>query len=113
MDKRAFLLSPGGTAETINVSAVPSGLWSSPTLFPALKVPGYFHGVPLGRENGLSVCVLCFRFHGLYARAFVAIFFMRRMPTRTVLARPFLALLLVKFRTQSVLTTSSNWQDQS
>jgi hypothetical protein len=43
-----------GTTETASVSAVPTGLWSSPTLFPALKVPGYFHGVPLGRENGLN-----------------------------------------------------------
>ena len=45
------LLSPGGTAEIYSVSAVPPGLRFSPTLFPALEVPGYFRGVPLGREN--------------------------------------------------------------
>ncbi len=69
------LHSPVGTTEISGVSAVPTGLWLLPTLFPALKcraifvasrwdartretlddipgtkLPDYFYGVPLGRE---------------------------------------------------------------
>ncbi len=41
-DNHSFLRSPVGTAETSGVSAVPTGLWQSPTSFPALKCRAIF-----------------------------------------------------------------------
>ena len=47
--------SPGGTAELLNVSAVPPGLGRFSTALPGTEVPGYFHRVPAGRLCSNSV----------------------------------------------------------
>ena len=38
----------------LDVSVVPTGLIFA-GVFPGTKVPGYFHSVPLGRENGVPL----------------------------------------------------------
>jgi hypothetical protein len=52
-----FLLSPGGTAEVQHFSR-PSRTVVIVNAIPGTEVPGYFHGVPLGRESRRSGPVL-------------------------------------------------------